>query len=320
MKALLERIWVRILDSKSWRRIASSGVGSQLLHSGLFERLDLRRRQALMRARELARPELFESVQTAVILIGHVKSGGSLLGAMLDAHPDAVMADEVDIPRYIEAGFSRDQIFHLLVKGARRESLKGRVTARRLDPYSLAVPGQWQGEFRVVRVIGESRAGPTTRRLGRDPSLLDRLRDTMVGVDVRFIHVVRSPWDPIGAMVMRSGKSLPTAVAEYQRRCEILSGIRSRLTPSEVSTLWYEDLASDPTTVLTEVCDFLGLEPAQEYLDACASLVRTDRPREREGISWTDTAARDVRELIAGTPFLNRYEGEYPEEIAWRTP
>lgn len=319
MSSARERAWVRLLNSPVWRRLARSSTGGRILRSDALHALDLRRRRIFTTVQESRDPVVFDAVETCVVFLGHVKSGGSLLGALLDAHAEAVMADEVDILRYVEAGFRRDQIFHLLAKGARRESLKGRVTARRLEPYSLAVPDQWQGAYRTVKVIGESRAGPTTRRLGNDLALLGRLRDLMQGTDLRFIHVVRSPYDPIGAMVARSGKTLEKAVAEYEQRCDVLSQLRRNMDPEELHTVNYEDLIHYPAHRLADACRFVGLDPSPDYLTACAGIVNADRQPERDAVSWSDDVMERLDHLIARTDFLNRYKNVRPGEIAWRT-
>jgi hypothetical protein len=252
-------------------------------------------------------PARFDSVETLCTFIGHVKSGGTLLGALLDAHPDAVVADEVDVLRYVAAGFRRDQIFHLLLRGAGREARKGRVTARRLQPYSLAIPGQWQGRYRALRVIGESRAGPTTRRLGREPDLLSRLSDRMDGVRPRFIHVVRDPLDPIAAMVVRGRRSFADAISDYELQCRTLVALRERIGPDQVLTVPYEGFVRAPAESLRTACRFLGLEPDPGYLSACAAIVDPSVRSERLLVEWRREHINAVRAVIDRTPFLDGY-------------
>ena len=229
---------------------------------------------------------------------------------MLDAHPDAAVADEIDVLRYVAAGFRRDQIFHLLLKGSRREAGKGRVTARRLGPYSVAVPGQWQGRHRTLRVIGESRAGPTTRRLGRDPELLDRLSDRIGAVRPRFVHVVRNPLDPIAAMVLRSGRSLPAAIEDHAAQCRTLVRLRDRIAGEALLTVRYEDLVSDPPATVRAACGFLGLPIDEEHIAACAGIVDPAVPRERSRVEWRGAHVEAVLRTIEETPFLDGYEVE----------
>jgi hypothetical protein len=265
------------------------------------------RRQVLTRREIRRHPGRFDEVETCCLFLGHVKSGGSLLGAMLDAHPATALADEMDVVAQAAAGLDRDQIFTLLLRGARREASNGRVTARRLDPYSLEVPGQWQGRYDRLQVVGDSRAGPTTRTLGDDPARLTTLRTVMGGTRLAFVHVIRNPYEPICAMVRRSGRSLDDAIADHDAQCRRLVELRDRIPPDDLITLRYEEVVRDPRRSLRELLDFLGLEPVGGYLEACAALVSPQPLRERDRVSWTSAQQQRVEESIARYPFLAGY-------------
>ncbi len=180
----VEKLWVSVIDSTRWRRFAKRGPGARLFQGKAFRRLDQAWRFTLTRWADRRRPDLLRDVRKLLMFIGQTKSGGTMIGSMLDAHPNAVVADEVDATRFVEAGFSRSQIFHLMLKGARREAMNGRVTARRLDPYSFSVREQWQGRFANLVVVGESEAGPSTRRLASDPGLLGRVSQKSRGMSI----------------------------------------------------------------------------------------------------------------------------------------
>jgi hypothetical protein len=194
-----------------------------------------------------------------------------------------------------------------LLKGSRREARKGRVTARRLEPYSLSVPGQWQGRHGVLRVIGESRAGPTTRRLGREPWLLPRLYERMGKARPRFIHVVRNPYDPIAAMMVRGERSFADAGSDYARQCRTLLRLRERIDPGDLLTVAYEDFVRRPQESLVRVCGFLCLEASDDYLAACASIVDPAFRPERLLVEWRPEHIDAVRATIEQIPFLDRY-------------
>lgn len=312
----IEERWVSVTDSVTWRRLARSGPGSRLLASRSYRAVDTARRFAATSIQTARHRERFRDVETLCVFIGHAKSGGTLLGALLDAHPDVVLADEIDVLRYVAAGFRRDQIFHLLVKGSRREAQKGRVTARRLDPYSFAVPGQWQGRHRELRVIGESRAGPTTRRLGREPDLLPRLSQRMDGVRPRFIHVVRHPMDPIAAMVRRGRRTFDDAISDYGRQSRTLLELRRRIDPGDLLTVRYERFVREPVESLRASCTFLGLEPEEGYVNACAAIIDPSFRRERDTVEWQEGHLERVRALISRTPFLDGFEPDAHENGA----
>jgi len=302
-----EKLWVSVTDSARWRRFAKRGLGARLLRNEAFRRLDQARRSTLTRWADRRGPDLFRDVQTFLMFIGQTKSGGTMIGAMLDAHPNAVVADEVDAVRFVEAGFSRNQVFHLMLKGARREAMKGRVTARRLDAYSFSVPEQWQGRFANLVVIGESKAGPSTRRLAADPDLLGRVSQEMGDVDLKFIQIVRNPFEPISAMMLRSGRAFDNAIDNYFSQCVRLEDLRSRIAPSDLLVVRYEDVVCGPQDQLVRICRYLGLATEPGYLAACAAML-DDTPREhRFDVDWNPGRIAEVESRMAAFAFLSGY-------------
>jgi hypothetical protein len=266
------------------------------------------RRYAGTRIKSIRNPTRFAEVGTLFLFLGHVKSGGSLIGSLLDAHPDALVSDEADVMRYVEAGFERNQIFHIIEKGSRREAMKGRVTARRLEPYSLAVPGLYQGRSDRVRALGDARAGPTTRRLGGDLDQLSEIDRVFSPVVCRFIHVVRNPYDPISAMVRRGRRTFSNAITDYEEQCRRLLRLRDTLPPDRIITVRYENFTSDPVSGLEKVCVFVGLPADPFYLEQCASIVDPCRPGERTTVDWDRDSIESVERLIDSVPFLEGYE------------
>jgi hypothetical protein len=310
MSRRLERVWVGLLDSSQWRRLSAGALGRRVLGGSTFRSLEVRRRRLLARLAARRQPDLAQDVETICLFIGHVKSGGSLLGAMIDAHPDALIADEVDALDHLAAGFSRAELLAVMAKGSRREAMKGRVTARRLQPYSLAIDDQWQGRHRRARVIGESRAGPTTRKLGADPRRLDELVAFAAPARLRFIHVIRNPLDPVGAMVVRGGRTVDDAIADYSAQAERAERIASILDDEQVMAVHYETLIDHPAQTLTSVLRFLDLEPEPGLVGACVGLIDPTRRPERHLVEWTPSQLDEVRALAERHPFLERYATE----------
>ena len=101
MQTSLERLWVSWLNSQRWRRFAKWGPGAVFFRSNAYKRIDLMRRRAFTTYQNWAEPTTFRDVETFCFFVGHTKSGCSLLGALLDAHPDAIVADEADALRYV---------------------------------------------------------------------------------------------------------------------------------------------------------------------------------------------------------------------------
>ena len=300
-------LWVSWLNSERWRQFAKWGVGAKFFKSEAYRKLDVARRFATTYYKSVRQPDIFQDVQTFCMFIGHTKSGSSLLGALLDAHPDIILADEADALRYVADGFHKEQIFHILLKGSHREAMKGRVTARRLDPYSLAVPDQWQGKYQTLKVIGDSKAGPSVRRLAKEPELLHKVQKVMTGVEAKFIHVIRNPYDPISVMMVRGKRTFENAVAHYFDYCETLLALRKQLNDSNLIAVRYEAFVQQPETRLAEVCRFLGVEVEDNYLHACAGILHDSPERSREMVTWQPDWIEAVQKRIEQVDFLVGY-------------
>lgn len=311
MNQRFERLWVDLTNSPQLRRLGKSG----LLRSEPYRRLNLARRYLQTAYRARRQPALFEQVGAFCVFVGHNKSGTSMLGALLDAHPNIALADEEDALQYVPAGFSRAQICHLLLWGARREALKGRVTARRLTPYAYMVPGQWQGRYSTLRVVGDSTSGSSTRRLAQDPQLLDRLRALLGGVELKLIQVIRNPYDPISVMMVRGRRSFENAIEHYFAHCGTLVELRRRLGPAGLHAVHYEAFVRDPEGGLAELCRFLGVEPSADYLRACAGILRKAPDTHRDMVPWSGQWIEAVQRRIEGYDFLSGYGFEEPEPL-----
>src|SRR2546430_1706106 len=94
---------------------------------------------------------LFDRVETCCLFIGYPRSGHSLIGSLIDAHPEVVLAHELDLLRYVYARFGRLALCHLALENSRAFTRRGRAATL----YSYSVPGQWQGRFERIRVLGD---------------------------------------------------------------------------------------------------------------------------------------------------------------------
>lgn len=299
-------VWHAVTDSDGFRWLVKRGPGRRLFRSEAFRRANVARNH-LRTARAARRdPGRFANVRTACFFVGHNKSGTSMLGGLLDAHPRIICSDEVDALQYVDAGFDREQIFHLLEACARTELRKGRVTARRLEPYSYLVPGQWQGRAVSPLVVGDSTSGSSTRRLGASPDLLDRARATFGDVEVRLVQVIRNPFDPISVMMVRGRRTFENAIDHYFTAAETLVRLRERAGPA-LLPVRYEDFVTDPVRQLARVCSFLGASTDAGYLQSCVGIIRREPDRSREMVAWTPEWIEHVERRIARFDFLDGY-------------
>jgi hypothetical protein len=241
-------------------------------------------------------------VERYCMFVGYPRSGHTIVASMLAAHPDAAIAIELDALRFVAAGFSREQIFHLLLERSLRQS---RQTSYE---YDYTVPGQWQGRVRRLRVIGDKEAGMSNLRLRWEPDLLDRVR-AIVCVPLRVIHVVRHPLDNIATMLTRGDADhLEQAIGTYFRFAANARGVMGRLGPGEGLEIHQEDLIASPGQMLARLCAFLEIDAEASYVEACSSIVMEKLRLTRASIDWPSSLVDRVASMARDIEFLARYD------------
>ena len=252
-----------------------------------------------------------QGARTFVTFLGHARSGHSIVGALLDAHPQIVLSDELDALRYVADGFGRDRVLALCLKVARDQHRRERrKRGRSGSVYSYAVPGQWQGRHQDLRVIGDSDAGRSVQRLDGDAAFLERLRTTMAPLDLRFIHVVRNPYDNIGTMMLRSGRTFESAIERYFGNWAAIERLRHRLPPGAIHTIRHEDLVTSPQPQLAALCAFLDVPAPEPFLEAAAGILFRGPSHTRREVTWTTEQRRAIDAGIADHEGLAGYSFE----------
>lgn len=252
----------------------------------------------------------FKDIRTYCTFIGYPKSGHSLVGALLDAHPNMVIAHELDTLKFASLRFNKKQIYHLLLENSRAFA----ETGRKWNSYSYEVDNQWQGRFKQLLVIGDKKGGNTTFRLRAWPWLLQRLRST-IDADVKFIHVVRNPYDNIRSTCFKINRDTPSldlrqSTEYYFSLCEAVADIKKRIKGDDLFELRHERFIDDPKTCLKEICRFLGVEAPGDYLSDCARIVFKSPRRCRYDVKWSRELLDIVKDRIEDFPFLQGYSYE----------
>jgi sulfotransferase family protein len=283
--------------------------------SGLEEELRTRLIVSRMYARSYSwvrqQPNLFSEVHNYAMFLGHARSGGSLAGALLDAHFNTIIADEVDVFQYVDAGFTRDQIFHILLERSQRQAKKGRVKAGRDGKmYSYQVPGAWQGCYERLSVIGHSKAGISTRRIGKDPGVLERLQKLLGNIQLKLILILRNPYDTISTKKIRTGVELESGMTEYFANCAAMHEIQDLIPSENLLVMRHEDLLRIPGTHLRQMCALLEIPATEEYLEACSSILYASPAASRTKVKWSPEMIHKVELQIEHYPFLQGYSYE----------
>lgn len=264
--------------------------------------------KALNRSRSdnLLNPGRFEQVRLMCLFIGYARSGSSLVGSLIDAHPNAVISHELDALRFVRWALPRDLIFSLICGNSREFSAAG----RRWTGYSYEVPASSQGRFERLLVIGDKKAAVTTLALVKRPTLIDRVQRT-TGVPVRLVHVVRNPFDIIATrhryQPQHSLEHLSDLVFEL---AEGVAAIEKRIGSERIHTLRLEALVGDPRSELERLCAFLGLEACDDYLGSASGIVQKTAHRSRTEVRWPGGLVASLQRRCEQVPFFSGYRLE----------
>ena len=245
---------------------------------------------------------LFQDIRTYVMFIGQPRSGTSLIGSLLNAHQNMCVAQELNALRYIQRGYGRNQLFWLLLARDKTFAQSGRTWTG----YDYTVPGQWQGKFEKLEIIGDKKAGLSTDQLGLRPGLLEKVL-RIAEVPVRIIHIVRDPYNVITTVHRRRKISLEQSADLYFRRCHTNWQLMQQHADI-IKTLRLEDLIHAPQQNLQDVCSFLGTAASQSYLNDSAALLFGKPRQSKTGSNWPHSLIQAVSKRVDQFPFLAGYQ------------
>lgn len=253
--------------------------------------------------------EAFKKVPVYCFFIGYPRSGHTLIGSLLNAHPEVLISHELHVLDLIDRGASRNKIFAKIIAQARWFSARG----ERWTGYSYKVPGGYQGKFTQLKVIGDKRGGATSRTLYKNPKLLDQLIAT-IDKKIKVILIHRNPFDNIttrargGNYYQRnaSQKRLLHEIEQHFKDVEIIADIRKR-KDLEFYECKHEDFLEEPRKHLENLCHFLEVPAYENFISNTLKIVRKSKSKSRKKINWDPELIKKVQQKINQYDFLNGY-------------
>lgn len=254
----------------------------------------------------------FEHAEYFVIFLGYPRSGHTLLGAMLNAHPDAMIAHEYHALKHIDQHENRYDLFAHLMAQHNWFSSRG----HNWTGYSYKIPSGWQGKYRALKVIGDKRGGASSRILYEDPHRLDRLQ-ALVNIPVKVIIVHRNPFDNIATRA-RGGnyykrnpdkREIDKEITKHFRDVETINSFKQKGTIDYLEVK-HEQFVEHPKAHLSQLCHFLNITQEGTYIEACLKTVRPSRSLSRNKIDWTKYQIQQINKLNSRYDFLKDYTFE----------
>lgn len=240
--------------------------------------------------------------EKCVFFVGYSRSGHSLVGSLLDAHPHIVISHELHALSLLRAGAN----FEEMVKAIRYNAYFFNYFGRSYTGYDYQVAGQFQGRCTRLQILGDKKGNGTTRLLRAHPEIIELL-ERELPVPCQFIHVIRNPYDNIATKSLRRGYSLRSACQRYFANAQTIRDLKERYQ-EDVIDIYLDDLIARPEETLRALLQVLGVtEIPAGYIEACKSILFSTPSRSRDKVIWDDTLISHVQERMAEFPFLSRF-------------
>ena len=276
--------------------------------------------------------EVINGIKKFVFFVGYARSGHSIVGSLMDAHPHVVIAHEFflfkkfdELEQVPNNTCWRDNLFQSLYKKSTR-----RVRSGSAKGYTLKVEGLWEGTYDDhIEVIGDKSGGLTTLMYRSDKQKFKENFEKLkrnVQVPLRIIHVLRNPFDIIStsAIYATEGKSLFKQLKEtgnktadsnlsvktsnvfnqFRAVTEIINDIIGKENVLDIHNC---DLVADPRGTLSKIFNFLEVNTTEHYLDVCAEKVFKSVSRTRDLMEWPPELREMVETKMKEYEMLSRY-------------
>ena len=281
-----------------------------------------------------------EQVKTFIFFLGHARSGHSIVGSILDAHPHVILAHEAKLFQTLSADLSseapqynnKSMIFNTLWRNSFYSSTSGLRTnehSAMRKGYTLSIEGLYQGSFvPPIQVIGDKNGGKTTALFYTEPLKWDKVfrkLKSLLHIPIKVIQVIRNPYDNIATLVLYKSKGVNVATVKhhnksYEVNVDAMKQYTSRyfgfheaiqqlkhkydLTLLEVHG---KDLIDNPKTTILSMCSFLGLTCSDDYLETCSSKLFKSESKTRYKVVWSKELISKIQDSIMNFNSLKKY-------------
>jgi len=246
----------------------------------------------------MIKPEKF------LLIIGNARSGSTILGAALDAHPNMIIANETKESAMWWRGLEGEQIVSGILKNAERQASED--SRYNVCGQKSAWPPSSKQE---IRVLGDKVWNPTTLLLSGKYDLIPSLEERLAA-PITVIHACRNPFDVITTMHQKSGAPIGDRIRWYWAHCESVAAIIERLPANRSLHVHHEKLVQQTSLVLKDCCNLLDVSFDPEYLERCKQMLFSVPRQTRQQCVWTDQDILRVHGLIENFSWLKFYKDQ----------
>lgn len=245
------------------------------------------------------------NVRELVFTVGFNRSGSSLIGDLLDGHPNIVMANEAGVIRRYTQGTitSREYLLTLIIKNSMNKRRKRRKNF---------ISGQ--NCYDRIEVMGDKHSSNNTFALMEENfNTLEKL-SRLVKLPIKFLFNVRNPYDMISSKIIKVSDPSMSETENFEKTISYFTECSDKnlelikqVSPDKMFMIRHEDFIASPKNMLKDICDFLSVTPTPDYLRNCASTTYKIPRRNRYKLNWSEELKRKVDKLIETYEFFDGY-------------
>jgi hypothetical protein len=255
----------------------------------------------------------FSDINTFLLFVGYPRSGHSLVGALLNAHPQAIVSHELDAVARIKDHVDRDQLFKDIVD----KEAAFKSTGSKWSGYSYQVASTSLEQEYALTHIGDKRGGTTSKHLLESWTSLDAVLGW--GLKLKILHVVRNPYDCVSTAIRKreakqgrvfQSRDVIRKIDHFIEKADVISQLINS-EKYDIYTLKLEELIVDTETELNQLLHFVELPINDQYLANCQQLVWDTPSQPRfQSPHWSTEHKTYLKEKMAAYPFLQDYTFE----------
>ncbi len=240
--------------------------------------------------------------RTVLLFIGSPRTGSTLLGQILNYHPQCLISFEENVVgRHLVKFVSFEKLLVCMAKSARETFEKGlektgRMNAGVYQPrWSSFADLRTSPDFkkRDIAVVGDKKAGGTAMAVRDHPETFIRLIKN--NPSFKLLQVIRNPITAaLSYMKSHAIDSFEEACSHIVETTGVAYGM-TRLFPQQSFTVFYEDLLEHPEKTLTGLCGFLTIQVSSSWLEEIIKRINRGKPLDRERY---ESLLESTREII----------------------
>ena len=278
-------------------------------------------------------PSVVDGVEKFVLFVGYPRSAHSIIGSMMDAHPNMVISHEYDLvercvnPSKGPFPKTKSTIFNALYSNSYKMARGGVRTEKNTSKgYDLHVPTPWQGGFTHLRVIGDKGGGSMAIMFSEHHQeakvCLQAIMDIILRLPIIFFHVVRNPYDMITTgvfhatshqfnmrakdltMLKPSDEDVKVYADKIFRHATAVTRVMELTKVVEIHT---DDFVADPRKTVRGICNTLSLPCPEQYVETCYERTYRNASKSRYNMEWSPAMLQYVGNNMRNFSFFSRY-------------